>query len=82
MAESGSFHLRWVIEPEPASEDSNVLFVQPKVDGNCSHFVLSRNSNSCQSMRSFLNSLSLTNLCLLREDPVECTRQRAGRPGV
>jgi hypothetical protein len=49
-----NFHLCWVIEPEPAAETSNVVFVLPEADaGYCPQYVLSGNGNSCQSMRAF-----------------------------
>ena len=53
------FHLCLVIEPEPASETSDVVFVLPEADGHCPHYMLSGNSNSCQSMRAFLKLVLL-----------------------
>jgi ethanolamine utilization microcompartment shell protein EutL len=54
VAENENFHLCWVIEPEPAAETSVVVFVLPEADaGYCPQYVLSGNSNSCQSMCTF-----------------------------
>lgn len=48
-----SFYLCWVIEPEPAAETSNVVFVLPEADaGYCPHYVLFGNSSSFQCMRA------------------------------